>query len=100
MHSYPFQQRGTVDVVFSHAPKVAVIDLPACLVVEGFELVEGALADGPRLAAVENNGEGDGFIYGHLSGPRYIFGSIYLFIHFCHRGVSKRDPAVDLVLAA
>jgi hypothetical protein len=27
----------------------------------------------------------------------YIFGSIYLFIHFCHRGVSKRDPAVDLV---
>ena len=70
MHSYPFQQRGTGDVVLSHVPKVAVVDLPACPVVEGFELVSGVLADGPRLAAVENNREGDGFIYGHLSGPR------------------------------
>jgi hypothetical protein len=59
------------------------------------------LADGPRLAAVEDNREGDGFIYGHLGGSRYIFGSIYLFIRlFCHRGFSKRDPAIDLMVAA
>jgi hypothetical protein len=44
-------------------PKVAIVDHPACRVVEGFELVEGALVDGPSLAAVEDNGEGDGFIY-------------------------------------
>jgi hypothetical protein len=81
-------------------PKVAVVNPPACRVVEGFEPVEGALVDGPRLAAVEDNREGGVFIYGHLGGPRYMFGSIYLVVHLRHRAISERDPAVDLWLAA
>jgi hypothetical protein len=86
--------------VLSHVPKVAVVNPPACRVVEGFEPVEGALVGGPRLAAVDDNGGGVMVSYGHLGGPWYMLGSIYLGFHLRHGAIPEPDPAVDLWLAA